>query len=87
MKGAAKRYGFAELLDRRIEIVPDLPIGLGEKTFWQDYKFVDPVTKRIEPKQASAPVCTSNSASTSGLPSPAKPRTSSTWLTAMPARP
>ncbi len=29
-----------------------MALAAKQKTFWQDYKFVNPVTKKIEPKQA-----------------------------------
>jgi cytochrome c len=39
-------------VDGKYYVKERLALAAKEKTFWQDYKFVDPVTKRIEPKQA-----------------------------------
>ena len=29
-----------------------MALAAKQKTFWQDYKFVNPVSKKIEPKEA-----------------------------------
>ncbi len=42
----------AQDVDGKYYVKDRLALAAKEKTFWQDYKFVDPVTKRIEPKQA-----------------------------------
>jgi cytochrome c len=42
----------AQDVDGKYYVKERLALAAKEKTFWQDYKFVDPVTKRIEPKQA-----------------------------------
>ncbi len=42
----------AQDVDGKYYVKDRLALAAKDKTFWQDYKFSDPLTKRIEPKQA-----------------------------------
>ncbi len=42
----------AQDVDGKYYVKERLALAAKDKTFWQDYKFVDPQTKKFEPKQA-----------------------------------
>ena len=42
----------AQDVDGKYYVKERLALAAKQKTFWQDYKFTNPVTKKIEPKQA-----------------------------------
>ena len=42
----------AQDVDGTYYVKDRMALAAKQKTFWQDYKFVNPVTKKIEPKQA-----------------------------------
>ncbi len=42
----------AQDVDGKYYVKERLALAAKEKTFWQDYKFVDPETKKLEPKEA-----------------------------------
>ncbi len=42
----------AQDVDGKYYVKDRMALAAKEKAFWQDYKFVDPETKRIEPKEA-----------------------------------
>jgi cytochrome c len=42
----------AQDVDGKYYVKDRLALAAKDKTFWQDYKFSDPLTKKIEPKQA-----------------------------------
>jgi cytochrome c len=42
----------AQDVDGKYYVKDRLALAAKDKTFWQDYKFSDPLTKRIEPKEA-----------------------------------
>ena len=39
-------------VDGKAYVKERMALAAKQKTFWQDYKFVNPVTKKIEPKEA-----------------------------------
>ena len=42
----------AQDVDGKFYVKERMELAAKQKNFWQDYKFVDPMTKKIEPKQA-----------------------------------
>ncbi len=42
----------AQDVDGKYYVKERIALAAKQKTFWQDYKFVNPVTKKIEPKEA-----------------------------------
>ncbi|HUI13167.1 MAG TPA: cache domain-containing protein [Xanthobacteraceae bacterium] len=42
----------AQDVDGKYYVKERMALAAKQKTFWQDYKFVNPVTKKIEPKEA-----------------------------------
>ena len=51
-KLVGKDMASAQDVDGTYYVKDRMALAAKQKTFWQDYKFVNPVTKKIEPKQA-----------------------------------
>jgi cytochrome c len=52
IKLVGKDMNEATDVDGKPYVKERLALAAKQKTFWQDYKFVNPVTKKIEPKEA-----------------------------------
>ena len=52
IKLVGKDMNEAQDVDGKYYVKDRLALAAKQKTFWQDYKFTNPVTKKIEPKQA-----------------------------------
>ncbi|HZD91467.1 MAG TPA: cache domain-containing protein [Pseudolabrys sp.] len=52
VKLIGKDMNDAQDVDGKYYVKERIALAGKEKTFWQDYKFVNPVSKKIEPKQA-----------------------------------
>ncbi len=52
VKLVGKDMSEATDVDGKPYVKERMALAAKQKTFWQDYKFVNPVTKKIEPKQA-----------------------------------
>jgi cytochrome c len=52
IKLVGKDMSEATDVDGKAYVKERMALAAKQKTFWQDYKFVNPVTKKIEPKEA-----------------------------------
>jgi hypothetical protein len=52
VKLVGKDMNDAQDVDGKYYVKERIELAAKQKTFWQDYKFTNPVTKKIEPKQA-----------------------------------
>jgi cytochrome c len=60
VKLIGKDLSGAQDVDGKAYVKERMDLAAKQKTFWQDYKFVNPVTKKIQPKQAYCEVVTDN---------------------------